>query len=364
MVSDKAEITFDDILLLPNKSDYRMSEEVNKTNLSTKISKNLEIKIPIVSSPMPGVTEDEMAITLGKMGSLGFIHYFQGFERQLAQVSNVKKQKVKVAATVGDLTNKGLNHIEHLLKANVDLISIDTPHAHNKQVLQFIEKVKKTFPKIELNAAVVVTQEGTKELIKLGVDSIRVGIGPGSHCTTRLVTGVGRPQLSTIKRCYDVAKKENVPLIAEGGIKVAGDIPKALAFGASAVMIGGMFAGTDECPGKIVKKKGKLYKYSWGMCTDPALKHQTPKLLSTPGLFSRISSIFRLKKDTSDKLFEEGVEGLIPYKGSVKPVVENLVSGIRRSMWYQGARNLKQLKEKARYVLVSPQTMAENTPRI
>lgn len=364
IVSGKPEITFDDVLLLPRKSDYWIDEEEKNTKLSTRISKNINIDIPILTSPMPGVTEDEMAIAVGNMGGLGFIHYFQRLDRQLEQVSKVKKEKVKVAASVGDISAKGLQHIENLLKAGVDLISIDTPHAHNVQVLQFIKRVKKKFPKIELNAAVVVTQEGVKDLASLGVDSIRVGIGPGSHCTTRLVTGVGRPQLTTIAECYKAAKNRNVTIIAEGGIKDVGDIPKAIAFGASAVMIGGMFAGTDECPGEITTKQSKRYKYSWGMCTNPALKHQTPGLLSGKNVLHSARKILRFNTQTEDTLFEEGVEGLVPYKGSVRPIIKDLVSGIRRSMWYQGARNLSELRKNAQYILVSPSTLAENTPRI
>jgi len=211
---------------------------------------------------------------------------------------------------------------------------------------------------------VVVTKDGTEALVKAGVDSIRIGIGPGSHCTTRLVTGVGRPQLSSIQECYKVAKKYKIPLIAESGIKHPGDIPKALVFGASAVMIGGLFAGTDECPGSTVRIQGKTYKYSWGMCTDNALRHNTPKLLAVSNLLNRTRRLTKKEADVDNKLFEEGVEGLVPYKGGVGPVIKKLIEGTRRSMWYQGARNISNLRKKARVVLVSSNTATENIPRI
>lgn len=373
ILSHIPEITFDDVLLLPGASDFTIDQETENISLKTRISRNIVLDMPIVSSPMPGVTESEMAIAVAGRGGMGFIHHFQSPNRQLDEVHKVKKEKLKVAATVNDFSEGGLAHIGNLIKTGVDMISIDTEHAFNVQTLNFIKRTRKRFPDIDLNAAVVVTKEGVAALCDVGVDSIRIGVGPGSHCTTRMVTGVGRPQLSAILESYKVAKKHKVPLIAEGGIKYAGDIPKALVFGASAVMIGGLFAGTDETPGEIVCQKGLKYKYSWGMCTNTALNqsrfHKLSRkqklLLKTKNLIKKTFGLPTTSELINTKnFFEEGVEGLVPYKGSVIGVMEELVNGTRRSMWYLGAKNITELRNKARVVITSQNTINENNPRI
>jgi len=373
ILSTVPEITFDDVLLLPEISDFTIDEEVENTSLRTKISRNITLDIPIVSSPMPGVTESEMAIAIAKQGGIGFIHHFQSLDRQLKEVSKVKKEKLKVAATVNEISTEGLVHIENLIKIGADMISIDTEHAFNIPTLKFIKKVRKRFPNIDLNAAVVVTKEGVEALCNIGVDSIRIGIGPGSHCTTRIVTGVGRPQLSAIHECFQEAKKHGVYLISEGGIRYSGDIPKALVFGASAVMIGGLFAGTDESPGELITKNDRKYKYSWGMCTDTASKQNYYHNLSKKQkILLKIKKFLKnitmpqtdLSENTQKKIFEEGVEGLVPYKGSVKNVLNELINGTRRSMWYLGANNINELRRKARVTIISPNTIYENNPRI
>ena len=215
IVSLKPELTFDDVLILPGKSDFVIDDDYKKTDLSAQVSKNLTIDIPITSSPMPGVTEVEMAIALGKMGGLGFLHPFQSHSQQLEQAKKIKKHKVKLAVAVSDITNKGFKQVGRLLKLGVDLICVETAQAHNKQTLAFIRKIKKTYPKSEVCAALIVTEDSVKDLIRAGADSIRVGIGGGSHCTTRLVTGVGRPQLTAIKKCSEISKKHKIPIISD-----------------------------------------------------------------------------------------------------------------------------------------------------
>lgn len=360
IISTTPEFTFDDVLLLPNKSTFPINHEEEKINLATRISKNIKLDIPIVSSPMPGVTEEAMAIAIGKTGGMGFLHFFQSFEKQLEQVGKVKKEHVKVAACIADLSKNGIKHVGNLLKVGADLISVETYSAHNSQAIAFVNKLKKTFSKVEVSVALVATGEATYELIKAGADSIRVGIGGGSHCTTRLVTGVGRPQLSAVADCYKIAKKYNIPIISDTGIKYPGDIAKALVFGADCVMIGGLFAGTEETPGKVITKKGKKYKYTWGMCTETAIKHNQ---IERHRSFDKIIKLVQ-EKSKNRKLFEEGVEGLVSYKGSVLGVIEELTQGTRRSMWYQGVKNIANLRRKARVVLASPNTKLENAPRI
>ncbi|MBT4652550.1 guanosine monophosphate reductase [Candidatus Woesearchaeota archaeon] len=366
------EITFDDVLLLPGYSTFEMNDDVKKVSLKTRVSKNLTIDIPITSSPMPGLTEENMAIAIGKLGGLGFIHPFQSKAKQLAQLKKVKKHKVKVAVSVVDLSlGKGIDHVKKVYKAGADMVCVETSHAHNKQTIEFIKKIKKINPKIEVCASLVVTGKATEALIKAGADSIRVGIGGGSHCTTRLVTGVGRPQLSAVEECYKVAKKYNVPIISDTGIKYAGDITKALVFGGESVMIGGLLTGTDECPGEIIEKKGKKYKHSWGMCTREAITHNQP-FFKNPYKFTlrKIKKIIKIilgikqSQQKEEFIFEEGVGELIPYKGSVDSVVEDLVSGIKRSMWYLGVSNISQLQKKTKWVTTSSNTNLENIPRI
>lgn len=370
IVSSRPEITFDDVLLLPGRSDFPIEKESDQISLKTRVSKNISLDIPIVSAPMPGVTEINMALALGKAGGMGFIHFFQDFERQLAQVEKVKKKKVKVAAAVSDLSKHGGKHVGNLLKAGADLISVETYHAQNKQLIEFIKNLKNTYRGVEICAGYLVTTDGTEEVIKAGADCIRVGIGGGSHCTTRLVTGVGRPQLSAVADCYKATKKYSIPLLSDTGIKHAGDIPKALAFGADTVMIGGLFTGTDESPGEIIKRAGEKYKYTLGMCTDTAIKQKhlnRPSAL--PDIKLRLKNYLRgvlgyEKVRQEEKLFEEGVESLVPYKGSVKPIIKQLIDGTKRSMWYQGAKNIPQLQKKARVVLISSHAHLENIPRI
>lgn len=368
IISSTPEFTFDDILLLPGKSDFLPPQENELINLKTKVSKNLSIDIPIVSSPMPGVTEEKMAIAIASLGGLGFIHPFQSFDRQLAQVSEVKQQKLKVAACVFDLKDTGIKHVGNLLKAGADLIAVESGHAHNLQTIEFIKKLKKTYKKIEITVSLVVTGEATEDLIKAGADSIRVGIGGGSHCTTRLVTGIGRPQLSAVQECANVAKKYKVPVISDTGIKYAGDIPKALAFGAGSVMIGGLFTGTDECPGEIIYKDGEKYKMTWGMCTDTAMRHKQLKQilkLKPSAIKNAVKDLLNFEqKKAEKKLFEEGVEKAVPYKGSVTEVVDQLISGTKRSMWYMGVKNIESLQKNARVVITTSNTHQDNIPRI
>jgi len=358
------EVTFDDVLLLPGKSDFLVDDEKKNINITGRAAKGLELSLPIISAPMPGVTGEKMAITMGKAGGLGVLHPFQKIEDQAEQIKRVKKEQVKVAGSISFNKATTLKDVSILLEAGADLISIETGQAHNVQTIEFISKIKNAFKDVKISASLVVTQQATKELIKAGADSIRVGIGGGSHCTTRLVTGVGRPQLSAVKDCYQIAKKYDIPIISDTGIKYSGDIPKAFAFGAETVMIGGLLSGTDECPGEIIEKDGKKYKHSWGMCTDTAYKHQTPwEQINPIELMRKIKrSIFNQQKITKE--FEEGVEALIPYKGSATVILNQLRGGLIRSMWYLGTKNIKEIEKKTEVVMVSNSTMLENIPRV
>jgi len=375
IISLNPELTFNDVLLLPNFSDFTMTEDTQKTNIKTKISKNLEIDIPICSSPMPNISETKMAIALGKIGGIAFIHCFQNFAKQLQQVKEIKKHHVKVAVSVSDFSPAGLKHVSNLLKLKTDLICIETAHGFNSETIRFLKEIKKKHPNSQVSVSLVVTAKATQALIDAGADSIRVGIGGGSHCTTRLVTGVGRPQLSAVLDCYKIAKKYGVPIISDTGIEHAGDIAKVIAFGASVVMIGGLFAGTDECPGPIINKNGQNYKFSAGMCSDQT-QYQPPS--ASKDYIKQIKSIIKKIIHYSPRQNEnfvstysqpfrfthEGVSGLIPYKGSVVPIIRELIGGLKRSMWYLGCENLNEIRKKTEIVVVTPNTTRDNIPRI
>ena len=257
----KEALTFDDVTLSPNYSDILPSE----VDTSIKLTNNINLKIPLLSSAMDTVTESKMCIALARAGGIGVIHRNLDIKKQVDEIRKVKAHKLLVGAAVGAGANE-LNRAKNILKENIDLIVVDTAHGHTKKVKDMINKIKKIKPKkTVLCAGNIATPEAAKFLINLGVDIIKVGIGPGSICTTRLVAGIGVPQLSAIINVRNGLGKRKTLIIADGGIKFSGDIAKALSAGADAVMIGSLFAGTDEAPGKKIKKNGKLFKSFRGM---------------------------------------------------------------------------------------------------
>ena len=257
----KEALTFDDVTLAPKYSEILPSE----VDTSIKLTNNINLKVPLMSSAMDTVTESKMCIAIAKAGGIGIIHRNLDIKKQVAEIKKVKKKKLLVGAAVGAGINE-LERAKNVLKENIDLIVVDTAHGHTKKVADIIKKIKKIKPKkTALCAGNIATAEAAKFLIKLGVDIIKVGIGPGSICTTRLVAGIGVPQLSAILNVRKGVGARKVSIIADGGIKFSGDIAKALSAGADAVMIGSLFAGTDEAPGKIIKKNGKLFKSFRGM---------------------------------------------------------------------------------------------------
>ena len=251
----KEALTFDDVTLAPKYSSILPSE----VNTSTILSKNLHLKIPLITSAMDTVTESRMAIAIAKHGGIGVIHRNLTIKKQILEIKKVKSRKLLVGAAVGAGDNE-YERAKQILKNKVDLIVVDTAHGHTKKVGEIIKKIKKIKPpSVSLCAGNVATPDAANYLIKLGVDIVKVGIGPGSICTTRLVAGIGVPQLSAILDVRNGVKKKKVGIIADGGIKFSGDIAKALAAGADAVMIGSLFAGTDEAPGKVIKKKRQIF---------------------------------------------------------------------------------------------------------
>ena len=333
----KEALTFDDVTLAPKYSEVLPSD----VDTSIKLTKNIKLKVPLLSSAMDTVTESKMCIAIAQAGGIGVIHRNLDIKTQVAEIRKVKKQKLLVGAAVGAGVNE-FERAKYILKENIDLIVVDTAHGHTKKVADIIKKIKKIKPKkTALCAGNIATAEAAKFLIKLGVDIIKVGIGPGSICTTRLVAGIGVPQLSAILNVRNGLGKRKTLLIADGGIKFSGDIAKALSAGADAVMIGSLFAGTDEAPGKIIKREGKLFKSFRGMGSIGAMNKGSA------------DRYFQKKQSDSSKYVPEGVEGLVKYKGSVSKIIYKLVGGLRSSMGYLGCKQIRNLKNKPKFVKIT-----------
>ncbi|MEJ2695031.1 MAG: IMP dehydrogenase [Candidatus Sulfobium sp.] len=459
-------LTFDDVLLLPAKSDVHPQG----VDIHTNLTRNIEINIPILSSAMDTVTEAAMAIAVAREGGIGIIHRAMTPERQALEVDKVKKsesgmiidpitvspdariseamalmERYKISGVpvtlggrlIGILTNRDLRfetkvnkkvsevmtkerlvtasagttlddakallnkykieklpivdkdfnlkglitikdiekrrkypnsckdrhgrlmvgaavgtaddtmeRVEMLVRAGVDVIVIDTAHGHTKSVISTLKMIKKKYG-TEVIAGNVATAEGTRDLIKAGADAIKVGIGPGSICTTRIIAGTGVPQMTAIRDCYAVAGKNNIPLIADGGIKYSGDISKALAAGASSVMIGSLFAGTDESPGETVLYQGRSYKVYRGMGSIGAMEQ---------GAKDR----YRQEDVETKKLVPEGVEGRVPHKGSLSQSIHQLLGGLRSGMGYCGAASLPDFRRKARFIRITNAGLRES----
>ena len=461
-------LTFDDVLLVPSKSEVMPKDADTSTNLTNKIKLN----IPLLSSAMDTVTESRMAIAMAQLGGMGVIHRNLSISEQCEQVKKVKRfvsaivhkpitlmpnqtlkdakklqndysvsgfpvvdkknqvlgiltnrdmrfecdektfvsemmtannlaiiddpsdlikaklmmrqrriekllivgpgnilvglltikdleqavlnpiackdklgrLRVAAASTVG---NNGFNRSKALINAGVDALVIDTAHGHSAMVIKAVEKIKDTWPDVDVIAGNVATGAAVRSLINAGASAIKVGIGPGSICTTRIVAGVGVPQLSAINDCYEVAKGKNIPIIADGGIKSSGDFAKAIAAGASLSMVGSMIAGTDESPGEIILYKGRSFKSYRGM--------------GSLGAMARGSADRYFQEEvSSDKLVPEGIEGRVPYTGPVSTIVHQLMGGLRAAMGYTGCQSIFDMNSKCKFVKISNAGLAES----
>ena len=266
--------------------------------------------------------------------------------RQYPNSARDANNRLVVGAAVG-ITNDMLERVDALVKANVDVITVDTAHGHSKNVMNAIKDLKEKYPDLQIIAGNVATAEATRDLIKAGVDAVKVGIGPGSICTTRVVTGIGVPQITAIINCVNEAKKYDIPVIADGGIKYSGDITKALACGASVIMAGSLFAGTEESPGETIVFEGRQYKEYRGMGSLAAMKD---------------GSGDRYFQTNTKKYVPEGVEGRVAYKGPVGEVVYQLLGGLKSGMGYVGSKDLNELYDKAKFIKISSASLIENHP--
>src|SRR3989338_5721490 len=330
--------TFDDVLIRPAASAMEPAE----ASLQTKIA-GLTLKVPFLSAAMDRVTEEAMAIALGKLGGLGVVHRNCSIEVQVKIVTTIKKAGVPVAAACGPFA---ADRAKALDEAGCDAIVIDCAHGHNLNVVESAKKIKKSLKHAKIIFGNIATAEAADVACEFA-DAIKVGVGPGSICTTRLISGVGVPQLSAILEVVSVAKKRKVPVIADGGIRTSGDIAKALAAGASAVMLGNLFAGTDEAPGKIVEKDGRKFKEYRGMGSQAVIKSAS----GSERYFTH-----------GRKAVPEGVEAIVRYKGPVGEIVAELASGVQVGMGYVGARTIPEFERKARFIRITQASIAEGKP--
>ena len=471
MTIEKLALTFDDVLLKPNYSDVLPRE----TDLSTKLTRNLNINIPLLSAAMDTVTEFQLAIAIAQEGGIGVVHKNLSVEDQAAQVNRVKKFEsgvitdpitvapditirevleitkknnisgvpvVQNGETVGIVTNRDLRYenrldalvssvmtpkedlitvkegeakeevlrllhhhriekvlvvddnfslkgmitakdfqkatdyplaskddngalivaaavgvegdtddrVEALHKSGVDVIVIDTAHAHTKSVIEKIKAIKTQYPELQVIVGNIVTAEAATALAEAGADAVKVGIGPGSICTTRIIAGVGMPQITAICDVAEALKGKGIPVISDGGIRYSGDIAKAIAAGADSIMVGSLFAGTEESPGEVELYQGRSFKSYRGMGSLGAMaeKHGSK------------DRYFQGDVDVADKLVPEGIEGRVPFKGSLTQIVEQLIGGLRQSMGYTGCKNIEELQTKTEFVRITDAGRKEN----
>ncbi len=332
----KEALTFDDVLLLPKYSKILPAD----TSIFLNLTKKIRLKVPFFTSAMDTVTESKMAIAIAEEGGMGIVHRNLNIKNQSKEVKKVKNKNLLVGAAIG--TNyEDLDRARSLIENGVDLIVIDTAHGHSEKVLKTLSKIKKIIKKIPICVGNIATGEAAIKLYNSGADIIKVGIGPGSICTTRMVAGIGMPQISAIIEVKKALKRKKIKIISDGGIKFSGDIAKALAAGADAIMMGSIFAGTDESPGKKFKIKNKIYKQYRGMGSIGAM---------SSGSANRY---FQKNFKDKSKFVPEGVEGRVEYKGKVSKIIYQLQGGLRSSMGYIGAKNLAEINKKAKFVKIT-----------
>jgi len=345
METIKEALTFDDVLIVPRYSTVLPSQTILDINLAD----NLKLKTPFLSSAMDTVTESRMAVAMAKAGAIGVIHRNLNIKKQSKEVRIVKNNNLLVGAAIGT-SDDDLTRAKYLIDSGVDLLVIDTAHGHSEKVLRMLSKVKKISSKIPISVGNIATGVAAKNLYNSGADILKVGIGPGSICTTRMVAGIGVPQITAIMDVKKSIKNKKIKIISDGGVKFSGDIVKALAAGADAIMMGSIFAGTEESPGKKFKYKNKYYKNYRGM--------------GSIGAMSAGSSNRYFQKNHKDKskFVAEGVEGRVQYKGYVNKIIYQLQGGLRSSMGYVGARKILEIQKKAKFVKITKAGFYESMP--
>ncbi|MEJ2299376.1 MAG: IMP dehydrogenase [Woeseiaceae bacterium] len=401
----KEALTFDDVLLQPGYSEVLPRD----VDLSTALTREIRLSIPLLSAAMDTVTESRLAIAMAQEGGLGVIHKNMTVEEQARQVLTVKKfesgmvrnpitpeeevlgllhkHRIEKVLVVGDdyklqgmITAKDFQkakdfplackddsgalrvgaavgtggeteeRVDALVAAGVDVIVVDTAHGHSKGVLDRVRAVKKKYPDVQVIGGNIATSDAAMALVEAGADAVKVGIGPGSICTTRVIAGVGVPQVSAVADVAEALKKSGIPLIADGGIRYSGDIAKALVAGAYSVMIGSLFAGTEESPGEVELYQGRSYKSYRGMGSVGAMG----------GAQGSSDRYFQDTTEELGKLVPEGIEGRVAYKGSLLAIVHQLVGGIRAAMGYTGSASIDEMRVKPQFVRMTGAGVAES----
>ena len=352
--------TFDDVLLVPAYSQVVPA----KVKLHTQLTPKIKLNIPICAAAMDTVCEEKMALALAKLGGIGFIHKNMTIEDQALMITNIKKLRVDPQESMAAIDDKGrylvgaavgvseqtLERVAALVKAEVDIISVDSAHGHSKGVIDAVRAIRQEYPDLDIIGGNIVTAQAAIDLVYAGASVVKVGVGPGSICTTRVVAGVGVPQLTAVNDVFQVAKTYKIGVIADGGIKLSGDIVKALAAGSDCVMLGGLLAGCDEAPGDIIMINERKYKSYVGMGSLSAMQRGSSDRYFQGG-----------KKELS-KLVPEGIEAMVPYKGSVIDVVYQMMGGLRSGMGYCGCETVSDLKDKAQFVSISNAGLKESHP--
>lgn len=326
-------LTFDDVLITPTKSTVRSRRD---PSLASRLTREIEIETPIISANMDTVTESAMAIAMAKEGAIGCLHRFMSIEDQIKEVDKVKKSGAKyISASIG-VGDDARARAEALISAGCQIITIDIAHGHSTSMIEMTAWLKDKFSKVQVISGNVAMPDAVEDLIKAGADAIKVGIGPGSMCTTRIITGCGVPQLTAIALCSEIADSHNVPIIADGGMRTSGDIVKAFAAGASSVMLGSMLSGTLETPGEIKSGK-KAYR----------------------GMASKAAQV-SWRGGVPEGMAAEGEATLVTIKGHVRDVVLEITGGIRSGMSYVNATNISELRSQTRFIEISSAGTAES----
>lgn len=374
-------LTYDDVMLLPGHTDIIPSE----ADTGTLLTKRISLRIPLVSAAMDTVTEDKMAIAMARLGGLGVLHRNLSIADQAAMVKRVKRAdgptstpvtaqdlenaahsphatkdpqgRLRVGAAIG-FFGDGWERACALLESGVDVLVVDTANGESQGVLDMVRRVKsdRAFAEVDVIGGQAATRAGAEALIDAGVDAIKVGVGPGSICTTRVVAGVGVPQITAVHEVSLAAGEAGVPVIADGGLQYSGDIAKALVAGANSVMLGSLLAGTDESPGDLVFSGSKQYKTYRGMGSLGALETRGRRTSYSKDRY------FQADVVSNEKLIAEGVEGRVQYRGSLDNVLHQLTGGLRQSMFYVGAADITELKLKGQFIRMTAAGLRESHP--
>jgi len=329
--------SFDDVLIVPRYNKIRSRTQVD---FKTKVTRNYSINIPIVAANMDTVCEKKMAITIGKLGGLGVLHRFMTIEKQVEEVKAVKHENLICAAAIGIKDYE--QRVPALVAAGVNILVLDIAHGHSKYAGKTLDWIKENFKQVDVMVGNIATKDAADYFLSKGADAVKVGIGPGAMCTTRIMTGAGVPQLTAIMDVYEAIRGE-IPICADGGIKRPGDITKALGAGATTVMVGFILAGTDETPGILVKKNGKYYKNYMGMASyDATLKKHN------------------LNGEKKEVISVEGEKTLVLYKGKVEPIIKKFIGGLASGMTYQGAENMTKLIGRADFIQITTSGFQES----